>query len=193
MDATHFTLSFNPGYGDFETPRDVGGDNVYEVTVRATDSNGISVTSNPFTVTVTGTTPTFTATLSVAGSTIIPVASARAITATLTPATSRMRKPTLVGTPVIVAFKLTDAETGKPRTGLKDVDVSYTSPGRPRFSAAVREVGNGVYEATLSMPDAGAYYVYVAVPSANIKVGDLTFLSLIADAQGARPVRRSVK
>ena len=56
----------------------------------------------------------------------------------------------------------------------------------------VREVGDGVYEATLSMPEAGAYYVYVAVPSAKVKVGDLTFLSLVAGGKPG-PTRRPAK
>ncbi len=90
-----------------------------------------------------------------------------------------------VGEAVKLAFKLTDAETQKPRPGLDDVRVVYhMAPGRQRKEAPVREVGDGLYEAALSMSEAGAYYVYVAVPSAKVGFGDLTFLSLIAQTDG---------
>jgi YVTN family beta-propeller protein len=91
-----------------------------------------------------------------------------------------------VGAPVKVAFKLTDPETQHPRAGLGDVSVMLVSPGGHRAQGSVREVGDGVYEATLSAPEAGAYYVYVAVPSAKIKPGDLTFLSLMAGMEAGR-------
>jgi YVTN family beta-propeller protein len=94
-----------------------------------------------------------------------------------------------VGAPVTVSFKLTDRSTQSPRTGLGDVRVHYVNVARRRGEAVVREVGDGVYEATLSMPDAGAYYVYVAVPSAQVKMGDLMYLSLIAQRE-AGPVGR---
>jgi YVTN family beta-propeller protein len=92
-----------------------------------------------------------------------------------------------VGEPVRVAFKLTDAQTTAPRTGLADVRLlSYMAPGRHRIEAPVREVGHGVYEAMLTMPEAGAFYVHVTVPSAQIGAGDLPFLSVVAES-GTRP------
>lgn len=98
-----------------------------------------------------------------------------------------------VGEPVKLAFKLTDAQTQEPRIGLGDVRVAYhMAPARQRKEAPVREVGEGIYEAALSLPEAGAYYVYVAVPSAKVRFGDLTFLSLIAQVKTelGHPVRR---
>jgi YVTN family beta-propeller protein len=95
-----------------------------------------------------------------------------------------------VGRDVTLTFKLTDAATRRPRAGLDDVRVVYhVAPSRQRTQATVREVGDGVYETTVSIAEAGAYYVYVAVPSAKVEVGDLAFLSLIASAD-ARPVGR---
>lgn len=89
-----------------------------------------------------------------------------------------------VGEPVKLAFKLTDAETQKPRAGLGDVRVAYyRAPSHPRKEAQVHELGEGVYEAALSLSEAGAYYVHVAVPSAKVGFGDLTFLSLIAQTK----------
>ncbi len=88
-----------------------------------------------------------------------------------------------VGRPLTVSFKLTDAASQKPRTGLTDVRVLYyMAPAGQRREATAREVGDGIYEASLSLPERGAYYVYVAVPSAKVKFGDLTFLSLVAQA-----------
>jgi YVTN family beta-propeller protein len=85
------------------------------------------------------------------------------------------------GEPLTVSFKLTDRHTGAPRSGLTDVRVlHYMIPGRHRAEAAAREVGEGVYEATLSVPETGAYYVHVAVPSEKVGFGDLTLLSLVA-------------
>jgi YVTN family beta-propeller protein len=98
-----------------------------------------------------------------------------------------------VGEPVKVAFKLMDARTQKPRIGLSDVRVAYhMAPARQRKEAPVRELGEGIYEAALSLSEAGAYYVYVAVPSAKIGFGDLVFLSLIAQAKTGpgNPARR---
>lgn len=89
-----------------------------------------------------------------------------------------------VGEPVKLEFKLTNADTRKPRTGLGDVRVAYhMAPGRQRQEVPVRELGEGIYEAALSLPEAGAYYVHVAVPSVKVGFGDLTFLSLIAQAK----------
>lgn len=82
-----------------------------------------------------------------------------------------------------VAFKLTDPETGAAKSGLDDVRVlSYLTPGRHRAETAAREVGGGIYEATVRLAEAGAYYVHVAVPSARVGYQDLRFLSLIAGA-----------
>ncbi len=58
--------------------------------------------------------------------------------------------------------------------------VYHVAPGRGRVQAPVREVGNGVYEATVAIREGGAYYVYVAVPSVKVDVADLPFLSLLA-------------
>ncbi|MBI2217614.1 MAG: cytochrome D1 [Candidatus Rokubacteria bacterium] len=95
-----------------------------------------------------------------------------------------------VGQPVTVGFKLIDPDTQQPRTGLGDVGVYYVSSMRHRAQAPVRERGDGVYEATISVPEAGAYYVYVAVPSAKIQLGDLTHLSLIAERTPGATRRR---
>ncbi len=85
-----------------------------------------------------------------------------------------------------IRFRLADDRTGRGMEGLKDVLVVYIlAPGRHRAQTLAREVGDGVYEATLSLRDAGAYYVYVAVPSRKIHFDDLVQFSLLAKAKGA--------
>ena len=82
---------------------------------------------------------------------------------------------------VALRFRLTDALTGWGKEGLKDVNVMYfLAPGRRRTQVIAREVGDGIYEATLSLREPGAYYVYVAVPSMKIHFDDFVQFSLLA-------------
>lgn len=81
--------------------------------------------------------------------------------------------------------------TGDPKAGLKDVMVRYflIPASAPRDMPAV-EVTPGVYEVAVDMPEAGAYYVYVSVPSLKLGYNDSGFISLIAkeNLALARPV-----
>lgn len=93
-----------------------------------------------------------------------------------------------VGDKLPLRFRLLDPETGEPRSGLKDVTVLYyATPGVARTEAPAREVAEGVYEAILSFPRGGAYFVYVASPSLKVKYMDLPFLSLVAAEGKAAP------
>ena len=88
----------------------------------------------------------------------------------------------------VVRFRLTDAETREPRTALPDVRVRYyRAPGFGRSEAAAREVGDGIYEATVSLPQAGAYFFYVAAPSAQVGYSDLRYLTLRTAATRPAP------
>jgi hypothetical protein len=56
----------------------------------------------------------------------------------------------------------------------------------PRFDQAqvwATHVSDGVYEVDLPIKAAGAYYVYVSVPSRKIQFDDLSYLTLMAAAQ----------
>ena len=76
---------------------------------------------------------------------------------------------------------MSDPETRKPQTGLSDVRVLYyAAPGQSRNEVPAREVEDGIYEAALSFPRSGAYYIFVASPSAKAKYADLPFLTLVA-------------
>ncbi len=81
----------------------------------------------------------------------------------------------------VLRFRLTDPESHEPRTALGDVRVLYyRAPGYGRTEVPAREVGDGIYEATVSLPHAGAYFVYVASPSVKVRYGDLPYLTLRA-------------
>lgn len=67
-----------------------------------------------------------------------------------------------------LAVKLTDPGSGAPRTGLRDLAVLYHLTGGPRWRALAVEKGEGVYEASLPLGEAGAYQAFLAVPSLGL-------------------------
>jgi YVTN family beta-propeller protein len=84
-----------------------------------------------------------------------------------------------VGEILPLQFRLLDPKSGGPINGLKDLRVMYyLAPGRLRQEVPVREVEEGVYEASLSIPESGAYYVYVSSPSMKVNYPDLNYLTL---------------
>jgi len=85
------------------------------------------------------------------------------------------------GQPLALRFKLTDAKSGKAKTGIKDATVLYfLAPGRNRREVAATEVGDGVYEAKISVTEPGAYYMHVRVPSLNLEYNALPSYSVRA-------------
>lgn len=86
-----------------------------------------------------------------------------------------------VGDTVPVRFRILDPETRKPTTGLQDVRVlSYRAPSFERTESSAKEIEPGVYQVSVPIRDAGAYYIYVAAPSLKLKFNDMPFLSLRA-------------
>jgi DNA-binding beta-propeller fold protein YncE len=82
---------------------------------------------------------------------------------------------------VPVRVRLTDPRSRTPRTGLADVTVlQHRAPGLDRTVTTAREVGDGVYEATARLGPAGAYYLFVAVPSLGARWDQLPYRSLVA-------------
>lgn len=93
-----------------------------------------------------------------------------------------------VGETLPLQFRLVDPKTGGPIAGLKDVRVMYyLAPGKLRNEVPVQEVAEGVYEASLSIPESGAYYVYVSSPSMKVSYADLTYLTLQGVKDQGRP------
>jgi YVTN family beta-propeller protein len=96
------------------------------------------------------------------------------------------------GSPVPLRFRLVDPHTGEPRTGLKDVAVLYFRvPGADRKEVRAVEESDGVYRAELPLPNPGAYYVHVGVPSERIVYQDLPYFTLVA-AQTAAGGQRQI-
>jgi YVTN family beta-propeller protein len=86
-----------------------------------------------------------------------------------------------VGEPNTIRFRLEDRATGEAVADVTDVSVLYyRSDGRGRTTLAARQVGDGVYEATVEVSMPATYYVYVAAPSKKLSFSDNTLLSLMA-------------
>jgi YVTN family beta-propeller protein len=76
-------------------------------------------------------------------------------------------------------FRLTDPATEKPRGDLKDVNVLYyAASGRGRTVTPAKPVGDGIYEAQLSIKLAEAYYVWVGSESAEAPFQKLPYFSV---------------
>jgi YVTN family beta-propeller protein len=90
------------------------------------------------------------------------------------------------GTTVPLRFKLVDPLTGRSATGLTDVRVMFfRAPGLGRTEVLAEEIGDGTYQASLSLQYPGAYYVHVGVPSNRLGYSDLTYFTLVATKPAA--------
>jgi hypothetical protein len=95
-------------------------------------------------------------------------------------------KPLRAGEDYKLRMRLTDAATGKPVDGLKDVQVlTFLSPGIRQRRALARGAGAGVYELNVNVPEAGLYMVFVESRSAGVAFRQLPYLMLRAEAPAA--------
>jgi YVTN family beta-propeller protein len=84
-----------------------------------------------------------------------------------------------VGETAALRFRLSEGRSGRPMPGVAGVSaLHFLAPGRGRTETPVTEVGNGIYEARVPLTDAGAWYVYVAVPSLKMGYDKLPYYSL---------------
>ncbi|MDH3797587.1 MAG: hypothetical protein OES70_03085 [Desulfobacterales bacterium] len=86
------------------------------------------------------------------------------------------------GEKVPLRFRLTDPATQQPLSELQDVTVLYFSAsgtGGRRFAQA-RPIGDGVYEARITIGPPGGYYVYVGSKSKQMPHTKLPFMTLVA-------------
>lgn len=91
------------------------------------------------------------------------------------------------GEPFALRFRLKNVLTGGPVEGIKDARVlHYLSPGRFRTEVPAREIGEGVYEATLTFREPGAYYIYVSAPSRKIGYQTLPHKTVVAEKKGPK-------
>jgi hypothetical protein len=79
----------------------------------------------------------------------------------------------------VVRFRIVQGKQKAQRSGVKDVQVRYflAPTSRPQEVAAL-EVGNGVYEAPVTLDKKGAWYLHVRAASLGADFGDQTFASV---------------
>jgi len=83
-----------------------------------------------------------------------------------------------LGASVPVRVRLSNA-SGKPQAGLTDVRLlSFLVPGQRREEVLAREVEPGVYQATVRIPEHGAYSIHVASQKLGQEYRDLSSLGL---------------
>lgn len=83
-------------------------------------------------------------------------------------------------------LRLSDAATGQPVDGLKDVHVlTFLSSGIWQKRAFAQGTGQGVYELNINVPQTGLYMVFVESRSAGVAFHQLPYLMLHANAPDA--------
>ena len=86
-----------------------------------------------------------------------------------------------VGESRSIQFTLKDAQSGAVVPNVPDVSVLYyRADGSGRSMSPAQAVGDGVYEATVSVTEPATYYVFVQAPSRGLNYSDQPFLSLMA-------------
>jgi YVTN family beta-propeller protein len=86
-----------------------------------------------------------------------------------------------VGEEVRLRFKVTDAATGQPKSGLKDVGVlTFLAPGIWQKRDWAQPVSEGIYEVSVTPPREGVYYVFLQCPSLGVQYRQLPHLILTA-------------
>jgi hypothetical protein len=85
------------------------------------------------------------------------------------------------GQPFKLRFSLADPETGEGLADLQDVLILATqTAGNWNTRQAATSLGDGVYEVELTVPNAGLYSIFFAVPSLGLDPGRLPTLNLQA-------------
>jgi len=149
-------ITFNSA-PNFEAPSDVGADNVYNVTVRATDTAG-NITNQAITITVTDVVDTYAFSLfQLAGA---------ATTATF-------RKTIVISATVTVASKISFNSNGKVLPGCKN-KLATGSGSSFTATCAWRPSNRGSVTLTASAAPTGAGISSSTAPQLNIRVGNRT-------------------
>ncbi|WP_455200227.1 cytochrome D1 domain-containing protein [Kaarinaea lacus] len=91
-------------------------------------------------------------------------------------------------------FALHEPGTGNLKTGLRDVSVLYyRAPGLDRMEVIAREKEAGIYEVTVPIRNAGAYYLHVAVRSAKIGYNDTPYFTFMASGNVKKNAQHNKK
>ena len=78
-----------------------------------------------------------------------------------------------------IRFRLVDTKTKQPNSGLHDVHVLvFEPPGNWQQRQLARSVGEGIYEVTVNLPEAGVYLFFVKSPSQRVEYVELPYLTL---------------
>jgi YVTN family beta-propeller protein len=78
-------------------------------------------------------------------------------------------------------FRLLDSVSRKARDGVGDLRImAQSTRGNWRKLIPAKAIGEGIYEAALSAPRAGPYYIYFESPSQGLRLHDLPFMVLHA-------------
>jgi YVTN family beta-propeller protein len=84
-----------------------------------------------------------------------------------------------LGSPYTVRFRIVQGKQKVQRSGVKDVQVRYfLAPSSRPQRVAAREVGNGIYEAPVTLDQQGAWYLHVRAASLGANFDDQTFASV---------------
>jgi YVTN family beta-propeller protein len=83
-------------------------------------------------------------------------------------------------------FSVSDLYTRQPHMGIRDLGIIVTNPTGWQQRAQARELGDGVYEAPITVPAAGVYYINFQAPSEGLRFNDRAPLVLQAKAESAR-------
>ncbi|MGF6207756.1 YncE family protein [Pseudomonas frederiksbergensis] len=84
-----------------------------------------------------------------------------------------------LGNPYVVRFRIVEGKQRTQRSGVKDVQVRYfRAPTSRAQEVAALEVGNGVYEAPVTLDQSGAWYLHVRAASLGASFDDKTFASV---------------
>lgn len=85
----------------------------------------------------------------------------------------------LLDRPYTVRFRIVQGQQKAQRSGVKDVQVRYfRAPTSRAREVAAFEVGNGIYEAPVTLDLHGAWYLYVRAASLGANFDDKTFASV---------------
>ncbi|NUT79022.1 cytochrome D1 [Pseudomonas sp. C1C7] len=89
------------------------------------------------------------------------------------------KSTTHLGSPYTVRFRIVQGKQKTSRSGVTDVQVRYflAPSSRPQMVTA-RDVGDGVYEAPVTLDQNGAWYLHVRAASLGMNFGDQTFASV---------------
>ncbi|MCP2226001.1 YVTN family beta-propeller protein [Pseudomonas silensiensis] len=84
-----------------------------------------------------------------------------------------------LGSPYTVRFRIVQGQQKAQRSGVKDVQVRYfRAPTSRAQQVAALDVGNGIYEAPVTLDQNGAWYLHVRAASLGASFDDKTFASV---------------